>query len=185
MKDINLLPEDIKSTGSFTPTTKPSSSGISAKAIAIVVVVLLFIGGTLVAPTIYIKSLEVKLASVEKAINDPKYDEVKKVRADIVSVDGIIKSKDSVMNDIDTKAYPINEILISVNSVVPKGCHINSMEYTGTQLKISGNTDDSLAIAELVSKVQRLDFVEIAQDIVVDQTNTFNLVLNVGRKAGK
>ncbi len=183
MKDINLLPEDIKSTTSYTP--ERPKSGISAKAVTIFVFVVLFIAGTIAAPKMYIMSLESTLSSIEKEINDPQYDPVKKVRSDLASIDGIIGAKSTIMNDIDTKAYPINEVLVSVNSVVPKGCHINTMEYKGTQLSISGNADDNIAIAELVSKVQRLDFIEIAEDIVVDQTNKFTIKLSVGnRKEG-
>ncbi|WP_010249678.1 PilN domain-containing protein [Acetivibrio cellulolyticus] len=179
MKDINLLPEDIKSTTSYAPS-KPASSGISAKVIIILILILAFVGATLVAPKLYIKSLEVSLSNVQKAIEDPKYDVVKKVNSDITKVSGVLKTKSDIMDTIDKKVYSINEILTTVNSVVPKGCKINRIEYEGTTLNISGNSDDSLAIAELVSKVQRLDFVKIAEDITVDQTNTFTLKLVVG-----
>ena len=182
MKDINLLPEDIKSTTTYTPAK--SSSGISSKAIVVLIFVLLLIGVTIAAPKVYISILEGNLASVEKAINDPKYDIVKKVKADIASVGSIISSKSDIMDTIDTKSYPINEILVVVTSVVPNGCEINAMEYKGTQLKIVGKADNSIAIAELVSKIQRLDFVEIKSDISVDHTNTFALELTVGGKAG-
>lgn len=184
MKDINLLPEDIKSTTVSSPNAKAGSIGISAKAIAILVVVLLFIGASLAAPKVYIMALEANLAKVEKEIEDPKYDEVKKVRADLSAIDGVIGSKSDVMNTIDTKSYPINEVLVAVNGVVPAGCKITSMEYKGTDLKISGYADNSIAIAELVSKIQRLDFVEIKSDITVDQTNLFTLEMSLGRKEG-
>lgn len=186
MKDINLLPEDIKSTTSYTPS-KPKA-GISPKAIVITIFVLLFIGATLVAPRFYIATLEGTLNSLKKEIEDPKYDEVKKVNADIKNVNGILTSKSDVMESIDKKAYPINEVITTINGVVPKGCRINTMEYKNNSLTMSGNADEAIAIAELVSKIQRLDFIEIAQDITVDQSNTFTLKLNVGipaRKEGK
>lgn len=185
MKDINLLPEDIKSTTISSPTGKTGSAGISVKAVAIIIVVLLFIGSTLAAPKVYIMALEGNLAKVEKEINDPKYDTVKKVKADLATIDGVIASKSDVMSTIDTKAYPINEVLVAVNSVVPAGCKVSSMEYKGTDLKLVGFADNSIAIAELVSKIQRLDFVEIKNDISVDQTNKFSLEMSLGRKEGK
>lgn len=182
MKDINLLPEDIKSTSSYTPA-KPKS-GISAKAIVVLLFILIFIGATLAAPTLYVRYLENTLSNIEKDIEDPKYDPVKKVKADIASVDGTINSKNDIMDTVDLKAYPINEVLVAVRSVVPKGCSISMMEYLGTNLKIAGKADNSIAIAELVSKIQRLDFVQIMNDITVDEKNTFNLELSVGRKVG-
>ena len=182
MKDINLLPEDIKSTSGYTPSK--SSSGATAKAIAIVIFILFFIGATILAPKLYIKTLESELSKVEKAIEDPVYDPVKKVRADLDSVNNTIKVKSDIMDTIDKKSYPINEVLVAVTSVVPRGCYINSMEYSGTNLKIYGKADNSIAIAELVSKIHRLDFIQITRDISVDNSNTFSLEMDVGRKEG-
>ncbi|OPZ92283.1 MAG: hypothetical protein BWY74_01661 [Firmicutes bacterium ADurb.Bin419] len=183
MKDINLLPEDIKSTTSYTPN-KPKA-GVSPKVIVTAVFVVLFIGATLVAPRLYISALEGTLNGVKKEIEDPKYDEVKKVNADIQSITGVLNSKNEIMNSIDKKAYPINEILTTVNGVVPKGCKINRIEYNSNLLTLSGNAEEAIAIAELVSRIQRLGFVEISEDISVDQTNTFTLKLKVGASAGK
>lgn len=183
MKDINLLPEDIKSTTSYTPS-KPKA-GVSPKAIVITVFVLLFIGATLVAPRFYISTLEGTLSGLKKEIEDPKYDEVKKVNADIKSITGVLSTKNQIMNAIDKKAYPINEVITTVSSVVPKGCKINRIEYEANVITISGNTDDAIAIAELVSRIQRLDFISILEDITVDQTNTFTLRLSVGASTGK
>lgn len=183
MKDINLLPEDIKSTTSYAPS-KPSS-GISLKVITILILIALFIGATLVAPTVYIKTLEANLSAVEKAIEDPKFDEVKKVRADTLAVKGIIDSKSDVMETVDRNIYPINEILTAVNSSVPKGASLNKIDYKNNQVTLTGFTEDILAIAELVTKIDRLDSVDIASDISVDETNKFTLKLDVGGKAGK
>ena len=118
-------------------------------------------------------------------MKDPKYDEVKKVNADIKSITGVLSTKNQIMNAIDKKAYPINEVITTVSSVVPKGCKINRIEYEANVITISGNTDDAIAIAELVSRIQRLDFISILEDITVDQTNTFTLRLSVGASTGK
>ncbi|NLL06210.1 MAG: PilN domain-containing protein [Clostridiaceae bacterium] len=183
MKDINLLPEDIKSTTSYSPS-KPGS-GISLKVITILILIALFIGATLVAPSVYIKTLEANLSAIEKAIEDPKFDEVKKVRADTSAVKAIIDSKSDVMATVDKNIYPINEILIAVNSSIPKGTSLNRIEYKNNQVTLTGFTEDILAIAELVTKIDRLDSVNIASDITVNETNKFTLKLNVGGKEGK
>lgn len=180
MKDINLLPEDIKSTSTYSPSKY--GSGVSVKAIIGIVFVVLFIAATLAAPKVYIKTLETSLAKVEKELEDPKYDVVKKVKADISSVDALINKKNFIMNDIDSKSYPINEILLTVNSAVPSGCKVSSLSYTGTSLVMSGNADNVLAIAELMSRLQRLDFVQIANDVSVNDSKSFTINLIVGRK---
>lgn len=185
VKDINLLPEDIKSASSYAPGKSDSNTGTVIKAIAVLIFLGAFIGATLVAPKIYIKKLEADLSSIEKYIEDPKFDEVKKVNADIAAVKSVIASKNDVMETVDKKIYPINEVLIAVNNSFPRGTTLNSINYKNNKVKLTGYTDDILAIAELVARINRLDSVQIASDITVDQTNKFNLDLVVGGKDGK
>jgi len=182
MKDINLLPEDIKSTTSYAPD-KPKS-GVSIKAIVVLIFILMFVGASLAAPTVYTRHLETTLSKIEDEIADPKYDPVKQVKKDIAAVSGTINSKNDVMNTVDLEAYPINEVLVVVKSVVPEGCSISKMEYSGTNLGIAGQVDSNIALAELVSKIQRLDFIEIVNNVTIEKDNKFNLTLSVGRKEG-
>lgn len=185
MKDINLLPEDIKSASSYSPGSSSSGIGVSLKVITVLVLIALLIGATLVAPKVYISKLEADLSKIEKYIEDSKFDEVKKVNADIAAVKSVLASKNDVMETVDKNIYPINEILIAVNNSIPRGTSLNRIEYRSNKITLVGFTEDALAIAELVAKINRLDSVEIASDITVDQTNKFTLDLIVGGKEGK
>jgi len=185
MKDINLLPEDIKSASSYSPGSG-SGTGSMLKVVPILVLLILFIVGTLIAPKVYIGGLESELSKIEKEIADPKFDVVKNVNKDIAAVKKVIDSKNDVMETVDKNVYPINEILVAVNNSVPKGTSLNRIEYKNNKIKLVGYTDDILAIAELVAKIHRLDSIQIASDIIVDQTNQFTVQLIVGDgKEGK
>ncbi|AEV68046.1 PilN domain-containing protein [Acetivibrio clariflavus] len=185
MKDINLLPEDIKSASAYAPGKPDSNAGTVFKVIGVLLFMGIFIIASLVAPKIYIKKLEADLSSIEKYMEDSKFDEVKKVNADIDAIKGVIASKNDVMETVDKNIYPINEVLIIVNNSLPRGTTLNGIDYKNNKIKLTGYTNDILAIAELVAKINRLDSVQIASDITVDQTNKFNLDLVVGGKEGK
>jgi len=186
MKDINLLPEDIKSASSYSPGKSGSGAGTALKVASVLALLVVFIAGTLVAPKVYINTLERELSKVEKEIADPKFEVVKKVNGDLAAIKSVIDSKNDVMETVDKKVYPINEILVAVNNSVPKGTSLNRIEYKNNKIKLVGYTDDILAIAELVAKIHRLDSIQIASDITVDQTNQFSVELIVGDgKEGK
>lgn len=182
MKDINLLPEEIKSTSSYTPTK--SKSGFSIKAVIITIFVLIVIGVSILLPKAYIQTLKLELSGLEKDINDPKYSEVKKVNSELATIDGVLASKADVMDSIDSMRFPVNEIIVSVNSVVPQGCEINSIKYSGKNLFIAGQAENRTIAAELVARISRLNFFTITQDIKLQPDGKFELVMESGAATG-
>lgn len=181
MKDINLLPEEIKSTSTYTPAK--SKLGVSIKAVVITIFVLLVIGVSILLPKAYIQTLKLELSGLEKEINNPKYDEVKTVRKDLETIDGVLASKADVMDSIDSINFPVNEIIVSVNSVVPQGCKINSIKYSGRSLMISGYVENRTVAAELVSSISRLNFFN-SQDIKLQPDGKFELTVQTGAAGG-
>lgn len=183
MKDINLLPEEIKSSSSYVPD-KVRSGGV-VKVIIILLFVILILGGSVLAPQAYVKYvLEAKLARINEDINSPKYAEVKKVRADLTDIDKTLETKKDVIGSIDNSNYPVNEVLVAINNVAPQGCVIESIAYGKKSLEIVGQAQDSVVIAELVSRINRLSFLTVVSDVNFDSANVFKLSLKVGGKEG-
>lgn len=182
MKDINLLPEEIKSTSSY---AQPRSGSGALKWIVGLVFIGAIVATSLVAPFFYIQSLKMELDSLNKEINHEKYNEVKQVNADLASINGVLNAKKTVMDKIDQVSYSVNEVIVAVSNAAPKGCNINNIEFEKNKLKVTGVIEDNIVIAEFVSRIQRLNFLTLDSDIKVDSGNIFTITLQVGRKDGK
>ncbi|HOQ00672.1 MAG TPA: PilN domain-containing protein [Acetivibrio clariflavus] len=184
MKDINLLPEEIKSTTTYSPAE--SKSGSVVKAIVILFFILVVVGVTIAAPKFYIKTLERELDSINKEIESEKYEPVRQVRAKLDAINGVIASKGDIMDTIDKKAYPVNEVLVSLNSVTPQGCQITKITYSSNRLEINGIARDRMVVAEFVARINRLEFFNITGSVRMDKSNAFTLFVEVGAiKGGK
>ncbi|MFZ5989246.1 MAG: PilN domain-containing protein, partial [Bacillota bacterium] len=165
-------------TSSYSPAA--SKAGGAIKFVVISIFIVIIIGASIVLPQVYVKSLEMRLDSIEKEINDPKYNEVKKVNAELASIDGILSVKRDIMSTIDSVSYPVNEVIIAVNNAVPKGCTVSKISYSGDKLTLEGKANDNLAVAELISRIKRLNFLTLDSGTTYDQTNAFSLTMRVG-----
>ena len=180
MKDINLLPEEIKST---TPYERSKVVGISAKGVLVVIVVLLVFGATLLIPRMYVKSLEMNLEGIEAQIKNQKYNEVRTVRTQLSLIDGKLSTKKNVMDTIDNMNISVNEIITAVKSAIPKECQINSVSADQSRITVTGTYRDNIAIAELLANINRIDYVTFASDVKFPKDNTFQVDLKVTEKA--
>lgn len=179
-----MLPEEIKASSPYAP--EGARSGGTAKIIIILILVILVFGGSVLAPQLYVKYiLEAKLERINDDINSPKYAEVKRVRADLTKIETTLASKKDVIGSIDNINYPVNEVLVAIKNVAPQGCVIESILYGRKSLEIVGQAQDSVVIAELVSRINRLSFLTVVSDVSFDNANIFRLSLKVGRKEGE
>jgi Tfp pilus assembly protein PilN len=182
MKDINLLPQDM--TGSNYAYSE-KKAGISAKAVIIAILVLLVFGATLALPQAYIKTLEMELSALQTEVKDPKYDEVKKVRSDLESIDKLISDKNDVINDIDNTNISVIELMTAIKSATPEGCKLFSLDIRKDRLQIQGRATDNLVVAEMVSNLSRLRNLRISSSAEIKDDNTFTLKIDIIGKAGK
>lgn len=180
--DINLLPEEIMSTTTY---EQPRSGSGALKWIICLVLIGAVVGVSLVAPYLHIKMLEGELAQLEKDIASERFTEVKKVNADLDSINGVLGKKGTVLNQIDSASYPINDVIVAVSNAAPIGCKLTDLEFKSNKLKITGIAEDNLVVAEFVSSIQRLSFLTLNSEISVDEGNVFDFTLLVGRKGGK
>ena len=176
MKDINLLPQDMSGSDYAYNDRK---AGISAKAIIIAILVLLVFGATLILPQLYIKTLEMELSSLKSEINDPKYQEVKKVKSDLESINKVINDKMDVINDIDDKNISVNELMTAIKSATPEGCKIFTLQINTASIVIEGIAPDNLIVAEMVSNLSRLRNVRMSSSVNIRDNNEFTIKMEI------
>lgn len=188
MKDINLLPEEIRATLEAENTKKNTST---AKIILITVLVLGFMALTILAPRMYIQGVNIRLTMIQSQLKNKAYDEVKALNAQINSLNTAIGSKKEIVTLIDRESYPVNEILNALKQVAPTGCYINSVDYDTKKLTIGGITTDSVQPAEFLSNIDRLGFLsatDTLKNVKITKTGpayVFQYTFAVGGKDGK
>lgn len=190
MKDINLLPEEIKNMVEAESTNK---TGPAAKKVVGVILVLAFVAITILAPRIYIQGVNIRLAIIQSQLKSKTYDEVRALNTQIASNNTAINAKKEIITLIDRQSYPLSETLNALRQVAPKGCYINSVSYDTKTLTITGFTNDSVQPAEFLSNVDRLGFLnatDSVQNVKVTKTGEayvfkYTFAVGTGGKDGK
>jgi Tfp pilus assembly protein PilN len=155
MKDINLMPEEVKAAAA--PKSEfLKAGGIPKKAVAVLIVVLVFAIASVITPRIYVGSLERHTALIKAEIESDRYDEIKKVNSDLAAIQATVTVKKEVINKINSSQPQITDILNYVQQAVPQGITIQGFEYGDKKMSISGYTKDSTAVAEYISNLTRL-----------------------------
>lgn len=154
MKDINLMPEEVKPAIHKRDVTQEKN--ISTKAILILLLVLIVVVATILSPKIYVKSLEANVASIKADIESDKYTEVKSINKQISSLQATLDLKKIVINTINENEVQILDILNYIQEAAPKGLLISGIQYGNKSLSITGTAKDSTAIAEYMSNITRL-----------------------------
>lgn len=191
MKDINLLPEDIKTSSGEKTALNSEKMEFSKGKVIIVILILILAIALLFSPTAIFKIMELNANSIKAEINSQAYSEVKAVNGQLMNVNAKLNGKYAVLKDIDNNTYPVNELLNEVRQAAPKGCVISSLKFDEGKVMISGAATDSMVIAEFISNIERLDIftnLGVGAGLTYQRTNSvqkFQLSFNVGRKDGK
>lgn len=179
VKDINLLPEEIKDTEYVQPARGGSTT---LKIIVGVIITFVIIAVTLVVPYAYIKQKENELESIKKEIESDKYKEVKEVNAELDSIVGELASKTDVVDTIDASITPMGEIIVALQGALPDGASMLQLSYEKNKLDVIGIAPDRIAVAELVASINKISLLNLTSEVrVEDGTNIFRFSLNVGR----
>ena len=111
MKDINFLfSESIVKM----EDTEKKKTGISIGKIILAVLVSLIAVGILLAPGLYLSSIKTQVEKAEASLLDPKYTEVRNVKARLESTTAELNKKKAVINDIDSKSLASSQVLLMV-----------------------------------------------------------------------
>lgn len=193
MKDINLLPEEVKSPGSTNSfeAVKTEKKHVSAAGVFITVFVLLIMGASLVAPKAYLIYLEGISSGISQQLDSKAYQEVNMVNAQAAQLGATVEEKGAILAAIDAKSLPMAEILNAIRRSTPKGCVVSELKIEKGGLSITGYSESSLLVAELMSNLDRLEsFSRLGKtdSVTYDRTNSsqkFVVNYTVGGKEGK
>jgi len=47
----------------------------------------------------------------------------------LASIDGVLAKKKTVLNQIDSTSYPINDIFVALKNAEPVGCTLTNIEF--------------------------------------------------------
>lgn len=188
MKDINFLFSETIPDKMEENTEKKKTSVKPGIIIAIVLVSLIAVG-ILLAPGFYLSRLEKQIEKAEDSLADPKYMEVRNVKARLESANTELNKKKTIINDIDSKSLTASQVLLMVEHAIPSGCYFTGLNYSGADLKLSGKAESSLVVAELMSNMDRLNTLSrMTESVWLEQTQSpfvFNLSYGVSVKGGK
>lgn len=178
MKDINLLPEEIKET----EYVQPAKGGTSLKVLLGVIVGVVIIAVTVAVPYTYIWQKENELESIKEEIESEKYNEVREVNEELDSIVDVLASKTDVVDTIDASSNPLSEVIVALQGVIPEGAVITQITYNNNRVNVVGIAQDRIAVAEIVASINRISLLTLSSDVRVDEgSNIFRFSLNVSR----
>lgn len=185
LKDINLLPDDLrknkeKSSVEFRDNLDPKLVlvGIVVAFIALVV---------FVTPILYNKILERKHTKIEEKIASDRFDEVRKVNKEMAAMTARLATKKGAISSIEKNTASVNEVLIAVRSILPQNSLINTMDFTGNRVTISGTLADKIQIGEIFSRVSRFNYFKMDDNasFSFNEDGKFNLSFEIVAAGGE
>jgi len=187
MKDINFLFSE--SIVDKMEDTEKKKTGISTGKIILAVLVSLIAVGILLAPGFYLSRIKTQVEKAEASLLDPKYAEVRNVKAKLESTTAELNKKKAVINDIDSKSIASSQVLLMVEQAVPSGCYFSSLSYSGSDIKLAGKADSSRVVSELMSNLDRLHTLKrISESVSLEQDKSpinYSISYSVSVKGGE
>jgi len=187
LKDINLLPDEIRMETSERKPKKSISIGVIVGLIAVVIILI----ASLAIPNVYLKVLDASISSLESDIQSVEFQQVRKLDEQINIVNTSIKTKTDIISHLDAQAKPIGQILNIIEKSVIKGCSINSIKYDTSSLSISGTAPSSVEAGEIITSMDRSGFkglIDNMKNISYEKAGTaveFSLRIDFQGKEGK
>lgn len=188
MKDINLLPEDMKKNKG----NKQDGGGSDFRDKLDPMMVLAIIGIVFVlavvffAPVLYNKYLESRYQSVRDTIQSGKFDEVYEVDKAITEIEEVIGEKVTLMSFIDRNVVSASEVFVAIKSVLPQGATITSLNHDGSNVTINGTIVESVQIGEILTRAERFRFFEVDDrtSVTLGGNNEFTFNFEVVKGGG-
>ena len=158
MKDINFLVNESASTARA-DISEQKKSVPAAQIILFVIgftvaVLILFIPGIIIA------GLEKEVSAVEASMTDPKYAELRNVKAELAVITQNLEGKKAVIRDIDQKNTSASQILVLIEQAIPSNCYVKTISFNGSSISLSGTAANSTAYTELIGNLNRLQQIQ-------------------------
>lgn len=173
MKDINLLPDDIRTSTEDQFKTQ-SSSRSPVKVIWIIVAALVLACVTFVLPKVWIITLNTQLDMTNKAIQSSTYNEVKTITGNMAKLEDKIRAKNEILTIIDNGTMSIAQILNIVNTSTPKGCELTKVEFNANKLVIEGKVTDGSKASGLLANIRRINNLTVSDTSVETKDGKYN-----------
>ena len=186
LKDINLLPEELKVNTGKENKLEEFRDKVDPKMILMGIITILTLLVVFFLPFLYNILLEQRLASIQSNIKSQKFERVKKARVEIANENTKIQNKKQAITEIDTKNYSVSEILSAVDGIIPAGCSVSSIMYSGETVNISGNVAENIQIGEILTRAKRLNFFSADSNagISFDEKKKFTFTFNLKKNGG-
>ncbi len=172
MKDINLLPDDIRSTEDQFKTESSSRSPVKVATIVIAAVVLVAV--TFILPKVWIMTLNTQLDMTKKSIESATYNEVKAITSNMSKLEEKIKAKNEILTVIDNDTVSIAQILNIINVSTPKGCELTRVEFADNKLLVEGKVPDGNKASSLLANIRRINFLSVSDTSVTTKDGNYN-----------
>lgn len=187
MKDINLLPDDLKGRQGQGIKLEELRDKVDPKMILVAIAVVLTLIFVFFVPLLYNNLLEQKLFSIQGEIKSQAYERVRKARKDMADEKLKIDTKKKTMTEIDTVNMSVTELFSAITGIMPAGCTVSTLNYTGKTLVITGNVVEDIQIGEILSRAKRLNFLDIDGNasISYDAKKNFSFSFNLAGNGGK
>lgn len=184
MKDINLLPDDIRNAEDQFKTQTASRPAV--KVIWIVIASIVLVAVTFVLPKVWIITLNTQLDMTNEAIQSATYNEVKSITRNMGKLEQKINSKNQILTVIDNETISIAQVLNIISTSTPEGCTLESVNLTDNVLFIEGKVNDGGKASELLSNIRRINSLSVSNTSVESKEGyyTFKYNFTISRKGG-
>ncbi len=166
MKDINLLPEDIKASNENFKVEKSTASPV--KLITIIVASVVLIAATFVLPRFILMALNAKLDATNKSIESATYNEVKQIKSKTIQETDRIVTKNTIISAIEKESYPMSQVIAIIKNSTPQGCTLERVNFDKYDLIVEGKATDSIKAAELLTNISRISSISVKSTTLTD-----------------
>ncbi|HHV73752.1 MAG TPA: fimbrial assembly protein [Thermoanaerobacterium sp.] len=150
MKDINLIPDEVKLL-----EEKRKRSTFAMIGFLIVAFVLIFI---LLLPNMYINNLEKQKFTLSNQLNSLKAK--KDMYSTIKSKENYYSQKEKIIKDLSDKRLNMTEILNDISSNIPENVSIKDMKFNGSVLEITGDSYMNKYLSDFMLNLRKLKYVD-------------------------
>lgn len=192
MKDINLLPDEIRAPVQKSLTREEQSSKtMSAAAIAGVISIFVIVILSFIIPKLYLIFLDKQIDTKIQKVNSKEYQEIRILNNSVAAVSSSIDKKRQILDAIDKRSSSITEILNVLNNSAPNGLYITEITFDNDALDVGGYAASSLLVAEFISNIDRLENMNRmgkTESIQFSKANSqykFKVSFNVGKEGAK
>jgi len=150
LKDINLIPEEIKL---YEINRKKRVMNLIS--FVVMACIIIFI---LLLPQIYIRNLESERAVLNSQLNNIK--DKKDAYSELQNKMKYYSSKQSIIKKLSKKKIDITEILNDISSNIPDNVSMTDIKFSGNMIEITGDAYMNKYLSDFMLNIRKLSYVD-------------------------